>query len=424
VLGLYPDFENEVTLTFFNSEGAESVLETFLIDTEVLIQEMPVISVDVMEASSMATGFNIVNYFGHSGEFLPQRPFMFDRFGDIRWFLDFSEHPILSNLFFDNGLNKLQNDNFIMGDGNSGALYEIDMLGNIIETYSLQGLGFHHHVLEKPNGNFLVTVNDFSLPTVEDIIIEIDRASKQIVNRWDLNESLDNSRRAWPTDLADLNIDWFHANAVEYSESDNTIIVSGRTQGTVKLTQNNDVVWILAPHREWNLSGRGEDLSQFLLQPLDASGNPITDTEVLDGISNHPDFEWAWYQHSPILLPNGHLMLFDNGDNRNYFGNGPYSRAVEYEINEQNMTIRQIWSYGKDRGVDAYSRIVSKVSYHSFEENVLFTPGAVHSNGRDQGKVIEIDHRTGAVVFEASVFPPIAPFTITFHNVQRVDLYP
>ncbi|MEM7551482.1 MAG: aryl-sulfate sulfotransferase [Bacteroidota bacterium] len=425
ILGLYPDFLNQVELTFLDEQGNIIGLETFSIQTDELISDMPEITIDQIDASAITPGFNLVNYFGHDGEFLPQRPFMFDEFGDIRWYLDFSDHPTLSTLFYDNGLNRLENGNFIMGDGRSGFLYEINMLGQVQNTWNLMenGLGFHHHVIEKPNGNLLVTVNDFDKSTVEDVIVEFGRTSGQIVNEWDLNESLDNSRRAWETDLADLNIDWFHANAIEFSPSDNSIIVSGRTQGTVKLTEDNEVIWILAPHLDWGTSGDGFDLNQFLLQPLDAQGEPIADLEVLEGEANHPDFEWAWYQHSPILLPNGNVMIFDNGDNRNYAGPGTYSRAVEYRIDEEHMTIQQVWTYGKERGPETFSRIVSKVNYYPNEDNVLFTPGAANFGGSSYGKAIEIDHSSGSVLFEATITPPIAPFSITFHNVQRTSLY-
>jgi arylsulfate sulfotransferase len=422
VLGLYADFDNTVELIISDTDGREIERRELSIQTAPLIEEMPFITIDASIPGSMATGMNLVNYFGHNGQFLPQRPFIFDRFGDIRWYLDFSNHPTLSNLFYDNGLTRMQNGNLLFGNGNDGNLYEINMLGEIVNTWSLQGYGFHHTVIELPGGNFLVTVNDPEKPTVEDVVIEISRTSGQVVTVWDLNESLDNQRSAWPTDLADLNVDWFHANGLAYDANNDAIIVSGRTQGAVKLTRDNEVIWILAPHRGWDTSGNGTNLSEKLLQPLDVSGAQIDDFQVLDGAMNHPEFEWSWYQHSPILLPNGNLMLFDNGDTRNYTGTFIYSRAVEYAIDEPNMTIRQVWDYGKNRGLETYSRIVSKVSYLEEKGNVLFTPGAVNF-GNEIGKVVEVNQLSGQVVFEATIRAPIAPFSINFHNSLRMHLY-
>lgn len=422
IFGLYGGFENQVEVELLDPSGNTLESQTIAVQTAPLIGDMPDIAIDT-PSNSNELELNLVNYFGFSSEFRPQRPFIFDQFGDIRWFLDFSNHPSISQLFYDNGMTVLQNGNLLFGDGTTGRILECDLFGQIVDSWGLQGNGFHHHVIEKPDGNLLVTINDVSKNTVEDVIVEIDRNSGSFLNRWDLNNSLDNTRLAWPTDLADLDIDWFHANSVEYSGDDDEIIVSGRTQGIVKLSQSNEVSYILAPHREWNTSGDGTSLSQFLLTPLDAVNNPITDPEVLDGTTNHPDFEWSWYQHSPILLPNGNLMVFDNGDNRNYVNAGPYSRAVEYEIDEINKTIKQVWSYGKERGEETYARIVSKVSFLEDKNSVLFTPGSAVQGGTAGGKVIEVDYQSRNVIFEATITPPNTVFNISFHNVLRVDVF-
>lgn len=121
-------------------------------------------------------------------------------------------------------------------------------------------------------------------------------------------------------------------------------------------------------------------------------------------------------------MPNGNLMVFDNGDNRNYSNAGPYSRAVEYEIDDINKTIKQVWSYGKERGEETYARIVSKVSYLSENGSVLFTPGSSASGGSPAGKVVEINYDTKGVIFEATINPPNAVLNISFHNVLRLDL--
>ena len=219
-------------------------------------------------------------------------------------------------------------------------------------------------------------------------------------------------------------MDWFHGNGLAYDPSDDTIIVSGRTQGTIKLTNTNDVVWIIAPHLDWGMAGNGVDLSTKLLQPLDADGLPITDQDVLDGFTNHPDFEWPWYQHAPELMPDGTLLLFDNGDRRNYEDTELYSRAVVYRIDSVNRTIQQTWQYGKERGIETFSRIVSDVDVHPEENTVVFMPGAANAGEGPYGKMIEIDVETGDVVYEATIKAPMAQFGITFHRVERIPIYP
>lgn len=420
VLGLYPGYENTVELTFYSPAGENLGVKSWSIQTSLLLADLPAITIDAADRPRMEEGLTFVSYFGHNGNFNPQRPFMFDTYGDIRWYLDYRNHPDLANLFYDDGMERLENGNLYFGDGNSGRIYEIDMLGEVINTWDMPGYGFHHQALEKPDGNFIVTVNKNGESTIEDYLIEIDREANRIINIWNLNESLDNTRSAWPHN----SVDWIHVNGIAYDESDDTIIISGRTQGVIKLTENNEVVWILAPHKGWGVSGSGGDLTQYLLQPLDSDGQPITDQAVLNGDENHPDFEWNWYQHAPLVMPDGNVMLFDNGDNRNYGGEiDPYSRAVEYDIDVSNMTVRQVWSYGKERSGATYSRIVSDVDYLPESNHVLFSPGAVNFNGANYGKSIELDYAGRQVIFEATITPPTAPFNITFHRTERMSIY-
>ena len=163
-------------------------------------------------------------------------------------------------------------------------------------------------------------------------------------------------------------------------------------------------MWILAPHKGWTTNRKGEDLSDFLLQPLDKNGVLITDDAVLQGDENHADFEWSWYQHAPEIHPDGSLFIFDNGGpNRNFGASNVYSRAVGYRINEEDKTVQQIWEYGKERAIDCYSSFLSDVDILKKTKNILFAPGAAvqHEDGRKGAKIIEIDPDTKEVLFEA-----------------------
>lgn len=419
VLGLYPDLENTVELILKNNEGAELARKTFLIHTAPLPPAIyPQITID-KKTTEAVKGMTLVSYFGFNTSLIPQNPFVFDAFGDIRWYLDVRTSPQLNALSYDDGIERLQNGDLYFGDISSNKIYEMDMLGKIINTWDLPGYQFHHNVQEKPNGNFLVTVSKQGAATVEDFIIEIDRATKQIINTWDLNLSLQNNRKTLTTNAAD----WIHVNAIVYDPGDNTIIVSGRTQALVKLDEHNNVIWIMGCHKGWGIAGNGVDLRNFLLQPLDANNQPITNPDILDGNINHPDFEWNWYQHAPLVKPNGNLMVFDNGgNNRNFSGAGQYSRAVEYEINKTNKTVKQVWEYGKSLGLSTFSQILSDVDFLPASGHVIFSPGAVNNTAR-YGKVIEVDQATKNVLFEATIIPP-SNVVVTFHRTERLNLYP
>lgn len=419
ILGLYAGIDNTVKLTFLDESNTELESKVYTIKTAPLIADLPEIKIDVPYMGPKRNGFTLVSYFGHNGQNVPLRPFMFDQFGDIRWYLDYSEHPRLKNLFYDVGIEKLQNGNYYFGDGATDKIYEVDPFGLIVKTWDLPGFEHHHQVYEKPNGNFLVTVNKQGINTVEDHILEIDRQFNVITRVWDLRQSLDYNR----TSLTNNRSDWIHVNSIAYDEADNTIILSGRTQGVVKLTADNEVVWILGNHKGWGNAGNGVDLKAKLLKPLDANDQEIVDPEILIGTKAHPDFDWNWYQHATKLMPNGHILLFDNGEGRHFANELHYSRAVEYAIDKANRTVKEIWSYGKERGTDTHSRIVSDVDFLEDANRIVFSPGALNNGGKEYGKVVEIDYANRQVLFEATITPPISFFSITFHRTERVKLY-
>ncbi|MCF8319137.1 MAG: aryl-sulfate sulfotransferase [Sphingobacteriaceae bacterium] len=418
LVGLYPNYNNTIEITLSNP-GQAPLTKIYRVQTAPLPSNLfPNIQIDTKTAQ-MAPGLTLVSYFGYQSNPFPQSPFMFDAFGDIRWYLDFSTHPSLQTLFYDDGMEQLQNGNLYFGDGSTNTIYEIDFAGNILNTWPLPGFGFHHQVLEKPNGNFLVSVSKLGESTIEDFIIEIDRQSKQIINTWDLRQSLQYNRQTLSTNPTD----WIHVNALAYDASDNCIIISGRTQGLIKLNAQNQVEWIMSPHKGWDVAGNGTNLTPYLLQPLNQNQQAITQTDVLQGNSPHPDFEWQWYQHAPKLMPNGNILLFDNGDNRNFGASSSYSRAVVYQINKANKTVKQVWQYGKSRGIQTYSRIVSDVDYLAEQNHIIFSPGAVNNNA-NYGKIVEIDYTSQSILFEATLFAPKPYYGITFHRTERITRFP
>ena len=439
ILGMYADTANTVDIRIIDNAGDTVAQSSVVITTQALPQNMPTsITATTLDETKVAPGMYLVSNFSTLLNSIgqPQIPYMLDDYGDIRWVLDYSSNAELKNMSYDDGIARLRNGNFYFGNIITAKIYEVDILGNIINTWSMPGYGFHHEVHEETNGNFILTATKEESNTltdgtvvIEDYVIEIDRISKQIINTWDMKESLDEYRRTWGITGAG---DWFHGNAVLDDSTDNTIIVSGRNQGVVKLDRSNHVKWILAPHKGWGVNRRGEDLKQYLLTPLDASGNVIADTTVAYGSTITPDFEWNCYEHSPILLPDGNLMLFDNGTNRtldSLDGNsiynsapGKYSRAVEYKIDETNMTVQQIWEYGKERDVDCYSAIISSVQFLTGSNHVIFAPGFNVPNtiGRG-GKIIEVDYATKQVVNEIHIS---SANNFSAHRAKKISAYP
>jgi len=198
IIGLFPNYNNNIELTLKTSKGLKKSIK-FNIITDPLIDDLPKINTNIITKTE--NRFYLVNYFGFAqskNNPRPMDPFIFDKNGEIRWYLNFENHNSFRNLNYDNGLVQLRNGNFVMGDRSTNKIYEINYAGEILNTWGLQGYYFHHHVYEKPNGNFLVTSEDPNRSTVEDIIVEIDRDHGGFVCEWDQTQSLDPLRQAWP----------------------------------------------------------------------------------------------------------------------------------------------------------------------------------------------------------------------------------
>jgi len=415
VLGLYASHNNQLQIRFYDRQDQLLGQETRLIETPQLLPELPTIHVKV-NTGQKKHGMNLVTFAGHTSPGLPKIPFIFDQYGHIRWYANMVNHPTLNRLVYDVAVERLQNGNLYFGDLSTNHIFEMDMLGRIINEWPLPGYDFHHYALELPNGNLLATVSRHGIPTIEDHIVEVDRNTGIIVTVWDLRKSIDQHRRIWWSNSKD----WFHGNGLAYDEENDAIIVSGRHQGTVKLTRTNEVIWIIAPHRGWRQSGSGVNLKTKLLQPLDANGKFITDLRVVAGYNDHSEFSWAWYQHAPKLTPQGTLFLFDNEAAR---GGSKYSRAVEYLIDDEAMTIQQVWEYGRERGRGGYSSFVSDVDYHSDETTVVFMPGNNHDEYGHNGKMIEVDYASKKVVYEAVIRNGDVNYYM-FHRIERLPIYP
>ena len=277
----------------------------------------------------------------------------YDVNGDVRWYL--TEKFIWDIKKLDNGNLLLSSNRLINPPYYMTGLAEMDLLGKIYYEYSLPG-GYHHDVFEMENGNFLVASDDFESGRVEDYVVEIDRNTGEIVKKIDLKKILpvDSGNNVYTTDY-----DWFHNNAVWYDKNTNSITLSGRHKDAV-VNINYDTLelnWILGDKSNWN-----KKYHKYFFEKDD-------------------DTEWQWAQHAAMILPNGNVFLFDNGNNRSktkknaISAEDNYSRGVIYDINTSNMKVKQVWEYGKELGSDFYSPYISDVDY--IEDNHYI----VHSGG-------------------------------------------
>lgn len=408
VLGLYPDTMNTVEVILTAENGTEYTGQLF-IATNPLPDFLPDIDIVALQRDKMEPGLHLAEVLiANSGEF-DAFPVMFDDNGDVRWFLDLSgvkPFPFTPH--------RLKNGNWLFVSW--VEVYELSSLGQLIQHHRLTDFSADHDVIALDNGNLIMGASKKDARIVRDgqavesrydYVIEVDK-DRKVIREWDLRQVLDVDRSVFRKDFSlDFSADWFHINSVDQDPKDQSLVISGRNQGVLKVDRNNELQWILAPHRSWDkagFDGQGLDTREYLLTAVDAQGAKLP-AEVQEGVASTDEFSWPTGQHALTVLDNGHLLMFDNGLARNFSNDFTYSRAVEYEIDEQAKTIRQVWEYGKSRGLDMFSAITSDVDLLPRTNNRLITAGNIRLGTLPpHAKMVEVTFPDNEVVFEANLF--------------------
>jgi hypothetical protein len=150
------------------------------------------------------------------------------------------------------------------------------------------------------------------------VIQELDE-NKQLVFEW---SSWDHFAITDATheDLTAATIDYVHANALEV-DADGNILLSARNMDEItKIDRSTgDIIWRL-----------GGINNQF--------------TFINDSIRFS-------HQHDIRRLPNGNITMFDNGN----FHAPPFSRAVEYRLDEQRRTAELTWEFRNSPSIYAFA---------------------------------------------------------------------
>ena len=396
IYGLYADKTNKVTVKIGEEE------KTFEIKTDKLLEDLP----EATKVKATKSKLNNDLYFFSPASNVP--PFATDVNGDIRWY-------ITEELFWK--IDRLNNGNLMMSTERMIApmyyqtgMYEINLMGKIITEFQLPG-GYHHCYHELESGNLLVSSDEFNneYGTIEDIIVEIDRETGEIIKTWDLKNILlmDQGKSESWTDY-----DWFHNNSVWYDKEKNSIILSGRHQDAVisidysKKTLN----WIIGDKTNWD-----EKYHKYFFEPIG------------------DDFEWQWSQHAAMVTPEGYIFILDNGNNKSKIeedyvpAKDSYTRGVMYEINEEDMTIKQIYQYGKERGSDFYSPYISDVDYIAKDHYITHSGGIVEVDGEPSNRPagFDPDAKLNSITVEQlnnkNIFE--IQFPLNIYRTEKMSLY-
>lgn len=429
VFGFKPGRQHQVRVTARDQAGNVSAPHELTFDTPPLPDDFPPLEVLISKPEKMEPGVTLFSLMrwptGEEEDETFGLILAIDNAGDIVWY--YRGDDALGDP------RPLANGNLLCMIGHNRAI-EMDLLGNVVAQWHaaqhpnpeavekvpegsipVETETFHHEIQEMPSGNLLVLSTELrrmeDYPTdpvhpdrnrkaanvIGDVVVEFDRDGS-IVNEWKLMDMIDPYRVGYDslapiwndwayTEVEGGTKDWAHGNSLFYDEPDDAIILSFRHQdAVVKFSrETGELIWILGTHDGWDDSWK-----PFLLEP-------------------RGEVAWQYHEHAARTTPQGTLMLFDNGNNRAWPPKqkqevkDSYSRVVEYDIDAEAKTVRQLWTYGGPDGEFFFSAFISEADPLLTTGNVLVTDGgrirdkdgsvsADIPGGQHWARIVEVTH--------------------------------
>lgn len=432
VLGFKPDRQHSLEVTAIDAQGNASAIVTLALTTPPLPEDFPELTVLVSKPESMEPGVTLFSLMRWPDGAPPDEEYSLaiavDERGEVVWYR--TSEPLWEDP------HRMANGN-LLGIVGYNRADEVDMLGNVVTSWHasehpnpeadarvpegsipVATETFHHDIQEMPSGNLLVLSTEMrrieEYPTavdqenaetapanvIGDVVVEFARDGS-IVNEWKLIDMLDVNRLGYES-LGDIwdrwayveveggTKDWAHANSVWYDPATESILVSVRHQEAVISfsRETGELNWILGTHEGW-----GDAWSSKLLSPED-------------------ELEWPYHQHAAEVTESGSLFVFDNG---NFRAMPPepaltalesYSRAVEYMIDPESRSVRELWVYGPEQEV-FYSPFISEADLLPLTGNVLITDGGRirDEEGRPSDQIVGGEHWARIVEVTRSAQP-------------------
>ena len=275
---------------------------------------------------------------------------------------------------------------FPLGPKHQYIWYIKDRTFSIIDSFQM-GNGYiadNHDFQLLPNGHAIMLAYD-TQPIDMSKLVEGGQpdamVTGSIIQELDLNRNVVYQWRCWDhipitdsyKDLTKRRFDYIHVNSIELDNDGHIILSCRETSEIIKISRiTGETIW------RW-----GGKKNQF--------------TILNDHEENAP--RYFKLQHSVRRLPNGNIIMFDNGADKNDLQR-TYSRAVEYAMDEINMTATMVWEFRHDP--DILSLSGGKVV--RFENgNTAINWG---SASREGGPAYTEVNSSGELVYEISFAEP------------------
>jgi hypothetical protein len=282
-------------------------------------------------------------------------------------------------------------------DTKAGRHYALNARYDVVDSFQC-GNGYStdgHDLVVLPNGHAFMMSYDTQIMDLSQIVDggrydarviglilqELDR-DRNVVFQW----------RSWDhfqiTDiishpLTAKTVDYVHGNSIDVDSDGNLIISSRHMNEVTKISRTTgDILW--------RLGGKNNQFT-FVNEPISFS-----------------------HQHCARRLPDGHIILFDNGN----FRTPLFSRAVEYAIDEPQMTATLVWQHRLNP--DVFGAATGSVQRFS-NGNTLIGWGTTNPTltevAADGSLVSELTFDPGIASYRAFRFewPPVKPATIAIY---------
>lgn len=222
-----------------------------------------------------------------------------------------------------------ENNHLTYYDRDSDGWFVMDSLQQEVDSvYCLNGYtADNHDFIALPNGNFVLFAYDiqpYAMDTVveggdpnaliEGVIIQELDSDHNLLFEWSSWDHFHITENTYLEPWTGSELNFIHTNSIDIDDDGNFIISSRNLDEITKIHRSTgEIIW------RW-----GGSQNQFEF----TNDYPFT------------------HQHTLRCLGDNKYLLFDNGNfSSQYTGLPNYSRAVEYELDIQNMTCTKTWEY-------------------------------------------------------------------------------
>ena len=302
--------------SFFQSNTTSSQRKTYTVQKDNLPSDFPLISVDSI--NSPTPGYIFLAPYSLNNPNSTNYLIITDNYGVPVFYKKMSNERTL---------NFVKQESGVLTYFNQGKYYVMDSMYNVIDSLSINSYETNpHECLLLPNGHSLllgddneqvrmdtvVAGGDSNAVVIGLIIQELDE-NKDTVFEWRSWDHFRITDATYDINLTAATIDFAHGNALEI-DSDGNILLSCRNLDEITKIdrQTGDIIW------RWGGQYCKNNQFTFLNDPVGFS-----------------------HQHYIKKLPNGNYTLFDNGN----LHSPPFSRVVEYQLDQQNKTALLISDY-------------------------------------------------------------------------------